>query len=67
MSDEQTYLNLQPTEQAIIAAAGQIYAAYVASGKAESDPESYQMKAVAEAIEIAKLVDAKVVAPGEMQ
>lgn len=67
MSEEQTYLNLQPTEQAIIHAAGQIYAAYVANGKAESAPEEFQKKAVAEAIEIAKLVDQMVVAPGEMQ
>lgn len=67
MSEEQTYLNLQPTEQAVVHAAGQIYAAYVIAGKAEEDPEGYQEKAVIEAVKIARMVDEKVVAPGEMQ
>lgn len=67
MSDEQTYLNLQPTEQAVVHAASVIYAAYVASGKAEADPEKYLTQAAKEAVEIAKKVDNLVVAPGEMQ
>lgn len=67
MSDDQTYLNLQPTEQAITTAAGQIYAAYVANGQAEKDPEKYIQLAVEEAIKLATLVDDKVVTPGEMQ
>ena len=34
------YVNLQPSEQAVLMAASQIYAAYIQSGAAKEDPEA---------------------------
>lgn len=62
---ENIYINLQGTEQAITVAAAHIYAAFIANGQA-SDPTAAREKAVLEAIEIARMVDDKVITSGEM-
>ncbi len=63
---ENVYINLQPTEQHITVAAAQIFAAYIVSGEAGSDSAGAMQKAVDEAIQIARMVDDKVITSGEM-
>ena len=60
------YVNLQPSEQAVLMAASQIYAAYIQSGAAKEDPEALMRHSVVEAIQLARMVDDHVIAPGEM-
>jgi hypothetical protein len=62
----QTHLNLHPSEQAITLAASHIYAAYIVSGQIDADRNRAMRQAIEEAIEIARIVDERVIAPGEM-
>lgn len=64
---EPLYVNLQPSEQAMVIAAAQIYAAYVMSGQAKADPAATLQQAAMEAIRLARTVDENVIAPGEMR
>ena len=65
---ERTTLNLQPSEQAILAAASRLYAAYVVSGQvAEGQEDGWRSRSVREAILIARQVDDAVVADDEVQ
>lgn len=67
MAEEKAYINLQPTEQHIANVAGNILSAYIISGKVtEGDEAQWKEKAVELAIQIARDVDDRVVAPGEM-
>jgi hypothetical protein len=60
------HVNLHPSEQAITLAASHIYAAYIISGQVNDDPSATMQKAILEAIQIARIVDDHVIAPGEM-
>ena len=52
------YLKLQPSEVAVVGAAGKIYAAYIASGKvAEGSEKEWVEKAVQTAVVIAERAD----------
>jgi hypothetical protein len=64
---EPLYINLQPSEQAMVIAAAQIYAAYVISGQAKEDPAAMLKQAAMEAIRLGRTVDENVIAPGEMR
>jgi hypothetical protein len=62
-----TYLTLHPSEQTGTAAAAQIFAAYVLSGRVpEGSEREWLARSVREAIEIAKLTDELVKSEGEM-
>jgi len=65
---QQTTLTLQPTEQALLAAASRLYAAYVVSGQvAEGQEQGWRERAVREAIWIAQQVDETVSADDEVR
>ena len=65
---ERTVLTLQPSEQAILAAASRLYAAYVVSGQvAEGQEDGWRARSVREAICLAREVDERVVADDEIR
>jgi hypothetical protein len=65
---ERTVLTLQPSEQAILAAASRLYAAYVVSGQvAEGQEDGWRARCVREAISIAREVDERIVADDEIR
>ena len=65
---ERTSMTLQPSEQAILAAASRLYAAYIVSGQvAEGQEDGWRARSVREAIWIANQVDDAVVADDEVQ
>lgn len=65
---DKTTITLQPTEQALLAAASRIYAAYVASGQvAEGQEDGWRARSVREAIWIAQQVDETVLADEEIR
>lgn len=65
---DKTTMTLQPTEQAIVAAASRIYAAYIVSGQvAEGQEDGWRARAVREAIWIAQQVDETISADGEIR
>jgi hypothetical protein len=60
-------INLQPSEAVVTQCASTIYAAYVAAGKVVVGNENEaMMKAIEEAIWIARTVDEAVLSDGEM-
>ena len=62
-----TYLKLQRSEGFVIQAAAQIYAAYIAAGRAtEEQQDQFMKKAIGDAIQIAKSVDEAIVADDEV-
>ena len=61
-------ITLQPTEQALLAAATRIYAAYVVSGQvADGQEDGWRARSVREAIWIAQQIDEKVLADEEIR
>ena len=65
---DKTTMTLQPTEQALLAAASRIYAAYVVSGQvAEGQEDGWRTRSVREAIWIAQQVDDTVLADDEIR
>ena len=61
------YLTLQATEQALVTATATIYAGYVQAGKVEDGSEaSWMTRSISEALAIAKEVDDRTFAEGEM-
>lgn len=65
---ERTALTLQPSEQAVVAAASRLYAAYVISGQvAEGQEDGWRARAVREAIWIAQRVEESVSADDEIR
>jgi hypothetical protein len=64
---EPEYLNLESNEIDVLAASARIYAAYIGAGRvAEGSEAQWMERSVAEAISLAKRVDARVLAKGEM-
>lgn len=62
-----TYLKLQPSESAVLAAASRIYSAYIACGKVtEGDEKKWIDKSIREAIDLANSTDATVISDGEV-
>jgi len=67
MAEEKAYINLQPTEQHIANVAGNIFSAYIINGRVgDGQEQEWKDKAVELAIQIARDIDDRVVAPGEM-
>ena len=67
MASEQTHLSLQDSEASVLAAASTIFAAYVQAGYLASNDERHVMaKAVDSAIQLAGMVDQKVVSDDEL-
>ena len=65
---DKTTITLQPTEQALLAAATRIYAAYVVSGQvADGQEDGWRARSVREAIWIAQQVDEAVLADDEIR
>ena len=65
---DKTTMTLQPTEQALLAAAARIYAAYVISGQvAEGQEDGWRARSVREAIWIAQQIDETVLADDEIR
>ncbi len=65
---QRAILTLQPSEQAILAAASRLYAAYVVAGQvAEGQEDGWRARSVREAVMIARLVDDTVVADDEVR
>jgi len=65
---ERTNLNLQPSEQAVVAAASRIYAGYIVSGQVgEGQEEGWMARAVREALWISRKVDDTVLADDEIR
>ena len=63
-----TAMTLQPTEQALVAAAARIYSAYIVSGQvAEGQEDGWRARAVREAVWIAQRVDEAVAADDEIR
>ena len=61
------YISLQPSEGIIIAAAANIYAAYISAGRVEDAQESEWMeRSIREAIRIARTVDESIQSDAEM-
>ena len=62
-----TYLSLQHSESVIVAAAANIFAAYISSNRvAEGEEEAWMQRSIDEAIWIATKVDEKVQSDNEM-
>jgi len=60
-------LTLQPSEQTVLAAAGAIYAAYIASGHVTAGSETEWMtRSIKEALWMARAVDDAIVADDEV-
>ena len=65
---DKTTITLQPTEQALLAAATRIYAAYVVSGQvADGQEDGWRARSVREAVWIAQQVDEAVLADDEIR
>lgn len=65
---DKTYLQLQVTEVAVLRAAANIYAAYIAAGIVPAGNEQQWMeRAIDESILMAKMVDDKVVCENEVK
>jgi hypothetical protein len=65
---DKTTITLQPTKQALLAAATRIYAAYVASGQvADGQEDGWRARSVREAVWIAQQVDEAVLAEDEIR
>ncbi len=65
---DKTPMTLQPTEQALVAAASRIYAAYIVSGQVgEGQEDGWRARSVREAIWIAQQVDETVLADDEIR
>ena len=65
---DKTTITLQPTEQALLAAATRIYAAYVVSGQvADGQEDGWRARSVREAVWIAQQVDEAVLAEDEIR
>ena len=65
---DKTTITLQPTEQALLAAATRIYAAYVVSGQvADGQEDGWRARSVREAVWIAQEVDEAVLADDEIR
>jgi len=65
---DKTTITLQPTEQALLAAATRIYAAYVVAGQvAEGQQDGWRARSVREAIWIAQQIDETVLADEEIR
>ena len=61
------YLNLQPTEVAILTSASTIFSAKISSGKVDaSNEEQVIEETVAQAIKVAKRIEREVKTVGEM-
>jgi hypothetical protein len=55
---ERTSLTLQPTEQALLAAATRLYAAYVVSGQvAEGQEDGWRARAIRESVWMAQQIE----------
>lgn len=64
---EKTTLSLQASEQALVAAASRIYAAYIVSGRVfEGREKEWMSRAIKEAIWIARNADEQITSEGEM-
>lgn len=62
------YLNLQPSEQAVVQAASRIYSAYVIAGKVTDGEEAKWLeRALRESVRLARSADECIVAEGEME
>ena len=60
------YVTLKPTEQSILAAAATLYAGYVSAGRVpEGAEKDWLRRSVKEAVSLAQLTDATVMADGE--
>ena len=65
---DKTTITLQSTEQALLAAATRIYAAYVVSGQvADGQEDGWRARSVREAVWIAQQVDEAVLADDEIR
>jgi hypothetical protein len=65
---DKTTITLQPTKQALLAAATRIYAAYVVSGQvADGQEDGWRARSVREAVWIAQQVDEAVLAEDEIR
>ncbi|MDX5298469.1 MAG: hypothetical protein LPK85_05915 [Gammaproteobacteria bacterium] len=65
--DNRAYVNLAASEQALLAAASRIYAAWISQGKVgEADQRQWMARAIRQAIAMASLIDEQVRAEGEM-
>ena len=65
---ERTNLTLQPSEQAVVAAASRIYTGYIVSGQVgEGQEEGWLARSVREAIWIARQVEDTVLADDEIR
>ena len=64
---KQPYLKLEKTEGVVTQVAGQIYAAYISTGKATEGTESdWMARSIREAIRIARTVDDTIQADAEI-
>jgi hypothetical protein len=65
---DKTTITLQPTKQALLAAATRIYAAYVVSGQvADGQEDGWRARSVREAVWIAQQVNEAVLAEDEIR
>jgi hypothetical protein len=65
--DNRSYVNLTGSEEAVLAAASRIFAAYIIQGKLEENSESQLMnQALKQAIYLAKKADKVIQSGGEM-
>ena len=65
---DKTTITLQPTKQALLAAATRIYAAYVVSGQvADGEEDGWRARSVREAVWIAQQVNEAVLAEDEIR
>jgi hypothetical protein len=67
MNQNKPYLSLQPSEGIVVQVAGQIYAAYISSGRVtDGDEDRWMKRSIREAIQIAKTVDEVVQSDDEL-
>lgn len=65
---QKTHLKLRSSESTVIGAAAQIYAAYIISGKVNSENEAkYREHALNEAIALAIAADDRIISDGEVE
>jgi hypothetical protein len=65
---EKKSLTLQPTEQALLAAATRLYAAYVVSGQvAEGQEDGWRARSIRESIWIAQQIEEIILADNEIR
>lgn len=65
---DKTVMTLQPTEQALLAAASRIFSAYLVAGQvADGQEDGWRARAVRDAIWIAQHIDESVLADDEIR